>query len=751
MNNRNYQNFGTTPAQTQVYPDGTIRVVQNNNQMIATTAIQQSQEQHPRQHPQIIQNMPNKIQSQAVYYSQGQGQQAVIMKSSMGSAMTTPPMSYNSPIYSVQGQTQTQQSLPLYSTSQMNIQIANTPPSTAVNTLSNGNDNSAVVMNQQNGVLNEITSSYTVAQPIQTQEAKSYSNPVFVLPSPSPPTPQMTYTTSSNSNSNIVQVQQTPPQNTPQTSSQYVITQKSGQTVGMTSNQQVILQAPPTPYTTSPTTTQVQVLNQGGQTSEVMNLGSNYVNTSMVSPYQSVTTSVNNEKELKVSPEMTSGGEKVEGQDNNGSPTDSQAVFSSSLISNPGHLFNKISISSPTSTSMYTVGTSVPVDLNNQDQNRESISVKKEGISPTGLDKDQQIKEEYSNPLDKTNKDSINDMNIDKNENKIKMEYGNNMNGITVMTTMNNASIATTLDSTVMNQSITSPQNLANNTNGMIQATPINNNSQNINMMSNINSMQGVNTMNRMNNVSYIPANVNIPGTNPPNVNINGMNTIQGVQMNSAYPTTINTMNTMNVMNGQNGNIINIPPNQANVPINGNNSINLYYNQNVVNGNPSTSTMNYTNNNIIKTPLGKGVNGYKARAKNSHIVDPDVPIEILIKRRKNTEAARRSRLRKAERIKVLTEIVHNLEEKNREYTIKIAELQEEQANWIKKETEYTTKIKQLQDRLNVNESNPEEANDENDKNSFNIATSAPPTIANETISSDTEKNTVIKKDVEKNA
>jgi len=744
MNNRNYQNFGATPAQTQVYPDGTIRVVQNNNQMIATTAIQPSQEQHPHQHPQIIQNMPNKIQSQAVYYSQGQGQQAVIMKSTMGSAMTTPPMSYNSSIYSVQGQTQTQQSLPLYSTSQMNIQIANTPPSTAVNTLSNGNDNNAVMMNQQNGVLNDITTSYTVAQPIQTQEAKSYSNPVFVLPSPSTPTPQMTYTTSSNSNSNIVQVQQTPPQNTPQTSSQYVITQKSGQTVGMTSNQQVILQAPPTPYTTSPTTTQVQVLNQGGQTSEVMNLGSNYVSTSMVSPpqinYQSVTSSVNNEKDLKVSPEMTSSSEKVEGQDNNSSPTDSQNVFSSSLISNPGHLFNKISISSPTSTSMYTVGTTVPVDLNNQDQKRENISVKKEGISPTGLDKDQQMKEEYSNPLDKT-KDSINDMSIDKNENKIKMEYGNNMNGITVMTTMNNATVATTLDSTVMNQSMTSPQNLANNANGMIQATPINNNTQNINMMSNINTMQGVNTMNRMNNVNYM----NIPGTNPPNVNMNGMNTIQGVQMNSAYPSTINTMNTMNVMNGQNGNIMNIPPNQANVPLNGNNSINLYYNQNVVNGNPSTS-VNYTNNNVIKTPLGKGVNGYKARAKNSHIVDPDVPIEILIKRRKNTEAARRSRLRKAERIKVLTEIVHNLEEKNREYTIKIAELQEEQANWIKKETEYTTKIKQLQDRLNESE---EATNDENDQNSFNIATSTPATNINET-TSETEKNSTINKDVENN-
>jgi len=750
MNNQSFQNFGATPAQTQVYPDGTIRVIQNNNQMIATTAIQQSQERHPHQHPQIIQNMPNKLQSQAVYYTQGQGQQAVIMKTSMGNnAVSTPPMSYNS-IYSVQGQTQTQ-SLPLYSTASMNIQIANTPPNTAVNTLSNSNNNNAVMMTQQNGVLNEISSTYAVAQPIQTQETKNYSNQIFVLPSPTTPTPQITYTTSSNSHSNIVQVQQqTPPQNISQQSSQYVIKQKSGQAIGISSNQQVILQTPPTPYCTSPTTTQVQVLTQGGKTSEVMNVGSNYTNTSMVSPPQvHYTSPVINDKDNKVATEI-SNGEKVEGQENTTS-SDSQTVFSS-------HLFNKISISSPTSTSMYTVDTSIPVDMNGQNKEKDNVTIKKDSLFSTVKDEQdhkntiqdsgltQVVKEEVSNPIDKTNNNNNNDMSIDNPENKIKMETVNNMNnvnGITVMTTMANPAIATTLDST-LNQSIATSQNLANNANGIIQGSQVNNNSQNINMISNINTIQGVNVINGMNNVNYIQTNMN-----QPNVNINGINTIQGVQMATAYPANINTMNTMNVVNGQNGNIINISPNQTNVPLNANNSINLYYNQNVVNGSNTTTTMNYTNANMMDTTMAnnnKSGNGYKARTKNSHIVDPDVPIEVLIKRRKNTEAARRSRLRKAERIQVLTEIVHNLEEKNKELTIKIAELQEEQANWIKKESEYVSQVKQLKEKLN--ESNPESVNDENDKNSFNIAASNTTSITDTT--SATEKQT-IKKDVENNA
>eukprot|EP00833_Pecoramyces_ruminatium_P006233 jgi/Orpsp1_1/1180265/evm.model.c7180000072723.1 len=800
--NPNFQSFGTNPqSQTQVYPGGTVRIVQNANPLAqdtkwittATIAQQQSQEQHPHQHPQIIQS--NKVQSQTIYYSQGQNQsQGLVVKptSINGNAITTPPMSYNSTIYSAQGQVQGQgQAISLYSTSPMNIQMANTPPNNAVNTISgnnSGHGTSTIVMAQQTGtnVINEITSSYAVAQPIQAQESKSYSNPIFVLPSPSTPTPQINFTTSTTTHSNptIVQVQQTPPQTTLQQStntSQYIIAQKSNGQIGMTSTQQVILQAPPTPYGTSPTSAQVQVItqNNGGNNS--------FSNNTIVSPTQiqyqySVTPPLSTEKEAqikqdgKVSPEMTLlNVDKVETSTLSSAQDSSDTqTFSSSLISNPGRLFNKISISSPTSSTMYSVdSSSVSLDLSGQTQEKDEAIVTKENLSPAGEDKGKlerkssisqsngkskmeivagvSLKEEHHNSMDinsttntttttildqQTTKDTGNTMNIDNTDSKT-----NNINGLTVMTTT-----ATPLDpSTMMSQTITNSQ-------GVIQTPTTNATNQNINMiqgiqgvgvnlgvgittpMNKVNGINIINGMNGMNNVNYI-SNVNTMSgisTNPTNVNVNGVNSIHGVQVATAIPQTINTMNTMNTMNNMNiinnnnGNIISISPTQSTVPINTNNSINLYYNQgqNIMNT-TQNATVNYANSGIMKTSTNKGTNGYNARTKNSHIVDPDVPIEVLIKRRKNTEAARRSRLRKAERIQVLTEIVHNLEEKNKEYTLKIAELQGEQANWIKKENEYTSKIKQLQDKLN--DSNPNSANDENDKNSFNIST---PTTTN---------------------
>jgi len=516
-------------------------------------------------------------------------------------------------------------------------------------------------MTQQNGVINEIATSYTVAQPIQT-EAKSYNNQIFVLPSPSTPTPQMSYTTSTNSQSTIVQVQQqTPPQNTAQPSSQYVMAQKQGQAVGI-SSQQVILQGPPTPYGNSPTTSQVQVITQGGN--------------AMVSPTQiqyqySVTPPLTNDKDIqmkqegKVSPEMSIGGsEKLNIQDSNDTKENVSPVHS-----------EKEKMEGQAAAA--------------QDNGKAQILVKEK---PIHIDMPE-AKEH---------------MNIDGSESK----------NVTVMTTLD--------PSAVMTQTITNPQNMnIATTNGMVQATPVN--PQNMSMMNTMQTVSVINPVNKINvingmngNVNYLPANMNIDGTTPTNVNINGMNTIQGVQVaTAAIPQTINNMN---MINNNGNNIIGIPQAQQAIPVNANNSINLYYNQgqNVMNGTPN-AMINYANANMMKGNVAnKNSNGYNARTKNSHIVDPDVPIEVLIKRRKNTEAARRSRLRKAERIQVLTEIVHNLEEKNREYTIKIAELQGEQANWAKKEAEYVAKVKQLQERLKILD--PEAVNDENDKNSFNIAT-----------------------------
>jgi len=786
MNTQNFQSFNTTPSQTQVYPDGTVRIVQNTNPVITTaTMVQTSQEQHPHQHPQIIQN---KVQSQTVYYTQGQGQQgqgqqAVIMKSAIGAnGLTTPPMSYDSTIYSTQGQNQGQgQAIPLYSASSMNIQPTNTPPSSNEGT-------NTVMVTQQGNVINDINTSYTVAQSIQSQaqEANNYSNQIFVLPSPSTPTPQINFTASANSQSNIIQVQQTSPQSTPHStttnSSQYVITQKPGQAMGVTS-QQVIIQAPPTPYGTSPTT-QVQVLTQNVQTSDVINsnmVATNIGNATIVSPtqvqYQYSVTPPLTDKEVqikpegKVSPEMSINDEKIEGQDKNGtSNNDSQTVLSSNFISNPGRLFNKISISSPTTTSMYTVDSSVSVDpTSDKDHPMDT----KEDLSPAGEVKDKlECKNSNSqangNLKEESSQGKDNKMNIDVYDSKMKMEPTND---ITVMTTIANNSIATTLDpSAMMTQTITSPQGMTATSNGLMQTSTMNNNNgQSVNIVSGVNTIQGVNVginpvnkiniingVNGMNNVNYVPTNMNFQTATATNVNINGMNPIQGVQVATALPQQmINTMNNMNVMNGNTGNIISISSGQSPIPINSNNSINLYYNQgqNIINGTQNTN-INYPNPNIMKTSVAKGLNGYRARTKNSHIVDPTVPVEVLIKRQKNTEAARRSRLRKAEKIQELTEMVRNLEETNKEYSIKIAELQSEKANWNKKEAEhqsekanwnkkeaeYIATIKQLREKLKELNSNEAE-NDENDENSINIEAPTSNTIDTESPTATSEAST----------
>jgi len=437
MNNKGFQGFGTNPpSQTQLYPDGTIRIIQNtvanpmtqDTKWIATTAMiqqpqqpQQPQEQHPHQHPQIVQS--NEISSQTIYYSQGQGQgqgQPIIVKQSSLSGntvnTTTPTIPYNSSVYTAQAQAQVQaqvqaqaqtqaqaqaqaqtqlqlqgqvqgqtQVIPLYSTSQMNIQMANTPPNAPINTLSGSN------------IINDISTTYTVAQ-----ETKNYTNPIFVLPSPSTPTPQINYTTSNtatvtptsstttttNNNNNInssptlIQIQQqTPPQTTLQQStngSNYITVQKAN---GLTSTQQVILQAPPTPYSNSPTTAQVQVLTQNG-------------NNSVLSPTQiqyqySVTPPLSSEKEIKIkqenkiSPEMTIlGVDKIE----NGHIIKQENINNSNSNSNNNTSSGDIGSSPTTSKTIYSVETSNSLSQTQEKENTNT-TLTKENLSPAGEDK----------------------------------------------------------------------------------------------------------------------------------------------------------------------------------------------------------------------------------------------------------------------------------------------------------------------------------------------------------------------------
>ena len=770
MNNKGFQGFGTNPpSQTQLYPDGTIRIIQNtvanpmtqDTKWIATTAMiqqpqqpQQPQEQHPHQHPQIVQS--NEISSQTIYYSQGQGQgqgQPIIVKQSSLSGntvnTTTPTIPYNSSVYTAQAQAQVQaqvqaqaqtqaqaqaqaqtqlqlqgqvqgqtQVIPLYSTSQMNIQMANTPPNAPINTLSGSN------------IINDISTTYTVAQ-----ETKNYTNPIFVLPSPSTPTPQINYTTSNtatvtptsptttttNNNNNInssptlIQIQQqTPPQTTLQQStngSNYITVQKAN---GLTSTQQVILQAPPTPYSNSPTTAQVQVLTQNG-------------NNSVLSPTQiqyqySVTPPLSSEKEIKIkqenkiSPEMTIlGVDKIE----NGHIIKQENINNSNSNSNNNTSSGDIGSSPTTSKTIYSVETSNSLSQTQEKENTNT-TLTKENLSPAGEDKGKlehqsSISQTHGNIISssiitsstsipssstilttsntsnkmeiitgstvKEEQLNLNSMNTSSslNPNSGIKETGNIMNIDSIDTKINNinglAVIATTNATAMMTQ-------------GMIQnTTPTANTTQNINMIQgvqggvgvnlrmNITSpVNGINVLNGMNNVNYI-SNVNVNPINTVstmngttsvnnvvpmnsmntvntmnglngtggnvNVNVNGISSVNGVQIATAIPQPVQSMNNINMISNNGGNIISISPTSSTLPINANQSINLYYNQgqNIMNTTPSnvaTTTLNYSNSNRMKVNVNKGSNGYP-RTKNSHIVDPDVPLEVLIKRRKNSK------------------------------------------------------------------------------------------------------------------
>ncbi|KNE56552.1 hypothetical protein AMAG_02352 [Allomyces macrogynus ATCC 38327] len=75
-------------------------------------------------------------------------------------------------------------------------------------------------------------------------------------------------------------------------------------------------------------------------------------------------------------------------------------------------------------------------------------------------------------------------------------------------------------------------------------------------------------------------------------------------------------------------------------------------------------------------------------------VDP-----VAVKRAKNTDAARRSRLKKVKRMEALETRVTELEEENKALTLKLAVGENERANWAAKEAELKARITYLEDKL----------------------------------------------------
>jgi predicted RNase H-like nuclease (RuvC/YqgF family) len=78
---------------------------------------------------------------------------------------------------------------------------------------------------------------------------------------------------------------------------------------------------------------------------------------------------------------------------------------------------------------------------------------------------------------------------------------------------------------------------------------------------------------------------------------------------------------------------------------------------------------------------------------------PATPDETAMKRQKNTDAARRSRLRKVQKMSTLEDRVSELEKSNANLTTRVAVLDSEKNNLEKKEVSYEKRIQQLEEQL----------------------------------------------------
>ncbi|KAI8885254.1 hypothetical protein K501DRAFT_246413 [Backusella circina FSU 941] len=78
---------------------------------------------------------------------------------------------------------------------------------------------------------------------------------------------------------------------------------------------------------------------------------------------------------------------------------------------------------------------------------------------------------------------------------------------------------------------------------------------------------------------------------------------------------------------------------------------------------------------------------------------PATPDEAAMKRQKNTDAARRSRLRKVQKLSTLEDRVSELEKSNANLTTRVAVLDSEKNNLEKKEVSYEKRIQQLEEQL----------------------------------------------------
>lgn len=99
------------------------------------------------------------------------------------------------------------------------------------------------------------------------------------------------------------------------------------------------------------------------------------------------------------------------------------------------------------------------------------------------------------------------------------------------------------------------------------------------------------------------------------------------------------------------------------------------------------------------TPTFSAKINQKKRAASVMVEDEEPKDEAAVKRQKNTDAARRSRLRKVQKMETLEMRVSELEKINAGLLMRVAVLDSEKTNLKAKESSYESRIKVLEDQL----------------------------------------------------
>ncbi|CAO3626533.1 unnamed protein product [Cunninghamella blakesleeana] len=107
----------------------------------------------------------------------------------------------------------------------------------------------------------------------------------------------------------------------------------------------------------------------------------------------------------------------------------------------------------------------------------------------------------------------------------------------------------------------------------------------------------------------------------------------------------------------------------------------------------SSSSMN------TNTTVTKMINKEDTEMISSSSDNTNIPVELALKRQRNTDAARRSRLRKVQKMESLSSRVNELETIHQQLLIRLATLETDKSILLKNEANYQSRIEQLESEL----------------------------------------------------